>query len=427
MNVTLREKPIKDNLLSLYLDFYPPVPHPETGKPTRREFLKLYAHSEFEYERQQYTDGKGQPKERVVVVLDRNKHHKRRRLSELERDHNQQTRALATAVCAQRQLDIQAGRFGFLTKAKSATVDFVEFFRKEAQAYQQTNQSKGNKNNMNGAYRHFTLFLSGADVLNRPTDEDLDKQYLAASDLTKQTCEDFKEYFSTCKSLNRPHKPLAPNSTVSYFTLFKQIIAKAVDKGVVAVDPSEQVIIPKIQDTAREYLTEEELQALALTECEWPVIKRASLFSCFTGLRYSDVEGLIWSEVYYAKGQGHYIRFITKKTGRPETLPISDQAASLLGERGTDAAVVFTGLAYSDWQNSKMREWVERAGIKKHITFHCFRHTHATLLLTLGEDMSTVAKLLGHRSLSSTQVYGRMVDEKKRDAVNKIKLTLKNE
>lgn len=384
----------------------------------------MYAHSEFEYEIQQYTDSKGQPKERVVALLDRNKHHKRRRLVELEREHNQKTRALATAVCAQRQLDIQAGRFGFLIKAKSATVDFVEFFRKGAQEYQQTNQSKGNKNNMSSAYRHFTLFLSGADVLSRPSDNDLDKQYLAATDLTRQTCEDFKAYFSTGKSLNRPHKPLAPNSTVGYFTLFKQIVEKAVDKGVIAVDPSEKVIIPRIQDIEREYLTEEELQALALTECEWPVIKRASLFSCFTGLRYSDVEKLTWGEVHYSKGQGHYIRFTTKKTGRPETLPISDQGASLMGERGSDAAIVFEGLAYSDWQNSKMKEWVRRAGIKKHITFHCFRHTNATLLLTLGEDIFTVAKLLGHRSLSSTQVYGRIVDKKKREAVNRIKIDL---
>lgn len=424
MNVTLREKPIKDNLLSLYLDFYPPIPHLETGKPTRREFLKLYAHNEFAYELQSYTDSKGQPKERVVAVLDRNKHPKRRRLSELERDHNQKTRALATAVCAQRQLDIQAGRFGFLSKAKSATVDLVAFFRERAAAHQQANQSKGNRNSMNSAYRHFTLFLSGSGVINRASDEDLDKQYLAASDLTKQTCEDFKDYLSGAKSLKRPHNSLAPNSAVGYFTLFKKIIEEAAGKGIVAIDPSEKVVLPKVRDTEREYLTEEELQALALTECEWPVIKRASLFSCFTGLRYSDVEKLSWGEVHHSKGQGHYIRFTAKKNGRPETLPISDQAATLMGERGTDATAVFEGLAYSDWQNSKMKEWVLRAGIKKHITFHCFRHTNATLLLTLGEDIFTVSKLLGHQSLSSTQVYARIVDKKKREAVNRIKIEL---
>ncbi len=424
MNVTLREKPIKDNLLSLYLDFYPPIPHPTTGKLTRREFLKLYAHSEFEYELEHYTDSKGQPKERVVPVLDRNNHHRRRRLAELERDHNQKTRALATAVAAQRQLDIQAGRFGFLVKDKPTSADFIEFFKKQAEAYQLTNQSKGNKNNMNSAYRHFTVFLSGADVKSRPMDEELDKLYLAATDLTKQTCEEFKEYLSSCKSLNRPHKPLAPNSAVGYFILYKQIIGKAVEKGILPLDPSEKVVMPKMRDIEREYLSQEEVQALASTECEWPVIKHAALFSCFTGLRYSDVEKLSWGEVHHSKAQGYYIRFKAKKSGRPETLPISDQAYSLLGERGVDSAVVFEGLAYSDWQNSKIREWVQRAGINKHITFHCFRHTNATLLLTLGEDIYTVSKLLGHRSLTSTQVYGRIVDKKKREAANRIKINL---
>lgn len=424
MNVTLREKPIKDNILSLYLDFYPPIPHPETGKPTRREFLKLYVHSEFEYEIEQYTDSKGQPKERVVAVHDRHNHHKRRRLSELEREHNQKTRSLATAVCAQRQLDIQAGRYGFLVKERQATVDFVEFFRQQAEAFQLSNQSKGNKNNMVSVYRHFTVFLSGVDITKRPDDKVLDKQYLSTSDLTKEMCEEFKEYLSRCKSLNRPHNPLAANSAVGYFTLFKKIVTKAFDKEILAVNPAEKVVLPKVQDIEREYLTEEELQALASTECEWPVIKRAALFSAFTGLRYSDVAKLTWAELHHSKAQGHYIRFTAKKSGRPETLPISDQAYSLLGERSTDAAVVFDELAYSDWQNTKMREWVGRAGIKKHITFHSFRHTNATLLLTLGEDIYTVSKLLGHRSLTSTQVYGRIVDKKKQEAANKIKLNL---
>ena len=424
MNATLREKPIKDNIISLYLDFYPPIPHPQTGKPTRREFLKLYLHSEFDYQTESYTDAKGQPKERVVAVLDRHHHHRRRRLSELEREHNQKTRALATAVCAQRQLDIQAGRFSFLSKQVGQTADFFQFFREQAELNQRTNRDKSNKNNMASAYRHFTLFLSGNEAINRPNDETLDNQYLPAADLTKEVCERFKDYMSSARSLNRPYKPLAPNSAVGYFVLFKQIVAKALDKGLLSLDPSEKIVMPKSRDVEREYLTQEELQTLASTECDWPVIKQAALFSAFTGLRYSDIAKLSWSEIHHSKTQGYHIRFTTKKTGRPETLPINEQAYSLLGERRPGSSTVFEGLAYSDWQNDKLREWVRASGIQKHISFHCFRHTNATLLLTLGEDIYTVSKLLGHRSLTSTQVYARIVDKKKQEAVNKIKLDL---
>ncbi len=267
------------------------------------------------------------------------------------------------------------------------------------------------------------FLLGGYTAENRPEEDDeLDKLTLPITDLTKSICEDFKDYLSEGQSLNRPHKPLAGNSAVGYFVLFKQILARATEKGLLSKDPSEKVVMSKVQDIEREYLTAEELQKLSETDCDWPVIKRASLFSALTGLRYSDVEKLTWGEVRHSKAEGNYIRFRTKKTGRPETLPINDDAVEQMGERGADANRVFVGLAYSDWQNDKMKEWVRNAGIHKYITFHCFRHTYATLLLTLGEDIYTAAKLLGHRSLTSTQVYARIVDSKKRTAVDRIKI-----
>ncbi len=162
IGVTLREKPIKDNQLSLYLDFYPPILNPETGKPTRREFLQLYVHSEFDYEVQHYTDANDKPKERLSAVLDKQGKHKRRRLGDLEREHNSKTRELAEAIRAQRQLEIQAKRFGFLSKSQASIyVDFIQYFREQSDAHQQANKEKGSRNNMNSAYRHFTVFIGG--------------------------------------------------------------------------------------------------------------------------------------------------------------------------------------------------------------------------------------------------------------------------
>jgi site-specific recombinase XerD len=66
----------------------------------------------------------------------------------------------------------------------------------------------------------------------------------------------------------------------------------------------------------------------------------------------------------------------------------------------------------------KMKSWLKAAKIKKRITFHCSRHTFATSLLTAGVDLFTVSKLLGHKSISSTAIYAKIVDQKKNDAVN---------
>ncbi len=117
---------------------------------------------------------------------------------------------------------------------------------------------------------------------------------------------------------------------------------------------------------------------------------------------------------------GHYIRFRQQKTQKLQTQPISEQARSLLGEQQAPEAKVFDGLVYSTWNNTKIKFWVLKAGIHKKITFHCFRHTYATLQLSLGTDIYTVSKLLGHKSIRTTEIYAQVVDKKKKDAANRI-------
>ena len=70
--------------------------------------------------------------------------------------------------------------------------------------------------------------------------------------------------------------------------------------------------------------------------------------------------------------------------------------------------------------NKLLKDWVKSSGIKKRITFHTSRHTNATLLLSLGVDLYTVSKLLGHTQIKTTQIYAKIVDKKKDDAVNMI-------
>ena len=74
-----------------------------------------------------------------------------------------------------------------------------------------------------------------------------------------------------------------------------------------------------------------------------------------------------------------------------------------------------------------MKKWIEDAGIKKHITFHCFRHSFATNQLAEGTDIYTISKMLGHTSVRTTQIYTKVVDPKKEHAADVIKLDLQGD
>jgi site-specific recombinase XerD len=85
---------------------------------------------------------------------------------------------------------------------------------------------------------------------------------------------------------------------------------------------------------------------------------------------------------------------------------------------------VFGGLPAPSWISKPLSRWIEAAGITKHITFHCFRHTYACLQLSNGTDLYTVSKMLGHTNIRTTQIYSKVEDEKKEQAADAIKLNL---
>ena len=105
-------------------------------------------------------------------------------------------------------------------------------------------------------------------------------------------------------------------------------------------------------------------------------------------------------------------------------LPIDEQAFSLLGERADPGDQIFSGLNYSAYENKTLAKWIGLAGIEKEIKFHSFRHTYATLQLSKGTDLYTVSKMLGHRSIRTTQIYAKVMDKAKREASGRIKLDL---
>ncbi|WP_247236424.1 site-specific integrase [Telluribacter sp. SYSU D00476] len=368
--VKLRKKSMTDNRHSLYLDYYPPIPNEETGKPTRREFLKLF-------------------------IYDKPK-------NPFEKEHNKNTMALAEAIKGQRQSSIQNQNYGFISNP-SEKGDFVEYFRQLAA------KRKGpNSDNWQSSLKYLVAFTGGK---------------LPFKDLTLKMCDDFREYLQSSPTNRSSKKTLAQNSAHSYFNKFKAALKQAYKEGHLKTDLNGRVDGIKQAETNRQFLTLEELNKLANTDCELPQLKQAALFSALTGLRYSDIEKLLWSEIQYSQESGFSIRFRQKKTKGMEVLPISEQAVSLLGERGEPEKRIFSGLVYSAWTNLKLREWILDSGIKKKgITFHSFRHTYATLQLELGTDIYTLSKMLGHRDLKTTQIYAKIVDKTKQQAANRIKI-----
>ncbi len=372
--VTLRQRPISKGRRSLYLDFYPPIPHPESGEPTRREFLGIYI-----YEK---------PK------------------NQIEKENNKQMMLLAEQIKQKRKNQLNKPEIYTdfekeqLKQKERGEQDFIAYFKKLA------NKRYGsNHDNWVSTYNYLIDFT---------------KSSLKFAELDQRFCNGFKEYLLTAKSSRSDKETLSQNTALSYFNKFKAALKQGYKDGYLSDDLNARVASIKPEETHRNFLTLEELNRLVQTECRNPLMKKVALFSALTGLRFSDIQNLTWGNIEAIEGQGYSIQFTQQKTKGTEVLPISEQAYGLMGERGEPHQKVFVGLKYSAYENKHLKEWILNAGISKEITFHCFRHTFATLQLSKGTDIYTVSKMLGHRELKTTQIYAKIVDNLKREATNKI-------
>lgn len=247
------------------------------------------------------------------------------------------------------------------------------------------------------------------------------------SQIKMKFCEDFKSFLLTAQRGGNKEGMLSQNTASTYFSVFKAALKQAFIDGYFTTDISAKIKSIPAQETRREYLTIDELNTLVATPCENDVLKRAALFSALTGLRHSDIQKLKWNEINMDNGQPR-INFTQKKTKSVEYMPISQQALEICGEPKSPNDLVFENLTNPAWINRPLKTWVAKAGINKNITFHCFRHTFATLQLSSGTDIYTVSKMLGHTNVKTTQVYAKVIDEKKNKAAEAIQLkSLKNQ
>ena len=310
-----------------------------------------------------------------------------------EKNLNKELRIKAEMLRARRQLDIINGEYGFIPEFQK-NISLIDYFK-----VQQEKRKDGESNyqNWESTLKHLESFKKG-DV--------------RLSQVNEVWLIEWHKYLKSTVTKNEKH--LSKNTIFSYYHKVIACLKQAYKEKIISFNPAQTNVGVKAEDGKREYLTAEEVQLLIQTDCEDPQLKRAFLFSCLTGLRWSDVAKLTWSEV-----REDVIVFKQKKTGGQEYLPVSEQALHFLGERKEDSEKVFK-LSYSAWNNMKLRDWVKSAGIKKKVTFHVARHTMATLSLTNGADLYTVGKLLGHKNINTTQLYTKVIDSKKRAAVDSL-------
>ena len=363
--VRLREKELANGVRSLYLDIY------VNGKRSY-EFLKLYLIPETN------------PQAKV---------------------QNENTMRAANTIKLNRILEITNNKAGLKNtsiRAKILLKDWMETFR-------QAQEQKGVKDQK---LIHNTVHALTAYNINVAM-RDVNRDYIIG--LTNFLRNDYR---------SPRGKKLKDYSVINYLGCLRNALNMAVREDVIADNPIMKLSAQdkvKAPESQREYLTVEEVQQLEATDSPYPHIKQAFLFACYTGLRCSDVRSITWGKIV-KDGEKYRLHTVMFKTKRPFYIPLSKKAMQWMPERGdkTDDELIFENIPVQVNTKLYLQPWLDKAGITKPITFHCSRHTFGTMMLTLGADIYTTSKLMGHTKVEVTQIYAKSINKKKDDAVSLI-------
>lgn len=245
--------------------------------------------------------------------------------------------------------------------------------------------TKKDKRNIEGVINRFRDFLDENEI-KRLTFKKLDELMI----------ESFVDYLQS-KSVG--------SGAMSYFKRFKKIVLHAYRTKMMKTNVLDFVTKkPKGKARQRDVLTLEEIELLSKTPTKALEVKRAFIFCCYTGLSWADIKALKWSNIRLEDKMLFYTR--KKKEDRYETVSvnINKTAMELLKTDEEMEGLVFN-LPSSDGANASIKDWINRAKIKKQITWHNSRHTFGTNLIIQGADIYETANVLGHSDLKMTQLY----------------------
>lgn len=364
--VRIRYKTLSDGSQSVYLDIY------RDGK-RQYEFLKLYLIPE---------------------------------TSAAAKTQNKATMAAVNTIKSQRIIELTNSVAGLKNTSQRSKMLLLDWM----QAYKESQEKKG----VRGSGKLIGNTINVLRAFNEKA---------AMRDINRDFCLAFIDFLRNTH-VGANGKRLSQFTCVSYFGCLRGALNAAVREDIIGenpinrLNPDEKIRMP---ESKREYLTIDEVKTLIGTPCRREDIKSAFLFSCYCGLRISDVLALKWKNVDCTGEQWH-ISIVMQKTRQPLYLPLSMQARKWMPERdgATEEDSVFSTLPCEDTCNVQIKPWVKEAGITKHVTYHVSRHTFATMMLTLGADLYTVCKLLGHTDVKTTQIYAKIINKKKDDAIGLI-------
>ena len=292
---------------------------------------------------------------------------------------------------------------------------------------------EGVRNNPSYAASTYRNFRSTVNVIKAYL-QHLHRPRMLMSKIDKGFILGFIDYiehiYRNTKSPDHP-KEMSPHKLHLYQSTLVRMLNAAVKDGVLDRNPfyslERKDRIVK-QQAEKEYLTKEELKAFADAPTVNETTKRAFLFCCFTGLRYSDVSVLTWRDIRQGDNGWMVSVKAMRKTGKQVVIPLNQSAMNLLPDRtGCKPSQKVFDMTCLSACNKCLKKIAAAAGIEKKISYHTSRHTFAVLALAAGGDIYTVGKLLGHTSINSTQVYADVVMETKVEAINRISKYLYHE
>ena len=396
-NPRLEQRLLADGRISLYLEYYlgrqsEPVID-EAGDPVLYQSGKMA----------------GTPKYRV-------KHIRRKENLNLylvanpktpfDKTQNKETLQLAKKIRFEREQELLENRDGYRLK-KDRQIDFLQYFQTYIDTY-----TKKDVRMLKIALQRFKDFLNDTPEYRRFA------KGLKPEQMIKDMMIAFAEYLQS-RSVGEGAK--------SIYQRFKKVIKYAIDHDDMTKNPCTGVSI-KIDDQIlrKDVLSLDEEKALIAThyEGENPNIRRAFIMCLYCGLRFCDVKDLTFANVDYSN---RLLKFEQNKTkghsaNSGVVIPLNDGLLKLIGEptdeQGKDS-LIFPLPSY-EMCSKAVKRWVKRAGIEKHISWHCARHSFAVNILNNGANIKTVASLLGHSGLKHTEKYTRAVDELKQKAINSL-------
>lgn len=324
----------------------------------------------------------------------------------MERQQNKETLEVAKRLRFERGQQLLEDAEGYRLK-KDRDINFLDWMWSYYEAY-----TKADKRHIKRAYNVFIDFLNATPEYVKFA------KRIKPQQITKEMMVAFTEYLQGRFVGEGAH---------TLYARFKKVIKAAIEADVMRKNPTTAVSI-KIDNGAlkKDVLSLDEIECLINTHYtgESVNIRRAFIFCLYCGLRWCDVKELTFANVDFSNRLLKFDQAKTKghSTASSVVIPLNDGLLSLIGQPSTEGnrdEVIFP-LPSHNMCLKALRHWTKRAGIEKHITWHCARHSFAVNILNNGANIKTVASLLGHSGLKHTEKYTRAVDSLKEAAINSL-------